>query len=352
VLAQTLGHDNSVHVIRTAGAPALRALGARNVATFDDWLAWGPCDEEPETHAMLRRQFWNGDDERAAAATDAREVIRKVAEAASGVAGPVDVVIWTSDTWSDRLSLLWFMDAVLGRPDIPMIVRIVDAPSTPSGRAYQRRVRPRALTIWPVEQLRIEWAKARTLPPQVIRRGRRLWRQYAARCPLQFDRQRQTGFRALPLMNRVSHAYRLLFPRLALGRVRLSAFDEAILSPLLARGESGWHKASSVVSLLATSAEIDGLGSERAVWERLHDWAYGSPALDVRSEPREGVREKLCRSYRLTDCGRRMLAEGLATTFDAPVLYSGGCRLYGGSPWVLKRDGTKWNVARCKFGRA
>jgi hypothetical protein len=343
--AHTFSIENSVHVIRSAGQEVLRTLGAGKVVTFEDWLAWGPCDQEPETHAMLRRQFWSGRDE-SLPAPDALDLIQKIEEVNGCGDVPVNAIFWTSNTWSDRLSLLWFMDAAFRHRHFPLNLWMLDVPSSASGRAYERRVRPCGVTLWPIEQLRCESGHARLLSRETIRCGHRLWRLYASRSPLQFDRERRKGFPGLPMLSRVADAHRLLFPRFIRGKVRLSAFDQAILSPLLESATDQWLRASSIVSQLTTSREVERLGSERAVWERFRDWAEGSPVLDARLQPRAGVRDQLCYSYKLTNMGRRILTHGVDTTQGLPVLFSGGCRAYGDSPWVAQTTGRTWRIVR------
>lgn len=340
------GDPRFIH-IAPAGCGSLHSLGAENVVAFDDWLAWGPCDVEPETHAMLRKQFWGRNDFGGGVATlDANEVRTTLTGEVARVGGDAAVVTWTSAAWSDRLRLLWLMDGALRHLDPAIDTWIVDAPSSRAGRVYQRKSEPRSLAEWPVNLLGSEWPKRRRLGRSEIDCGHSLWRLFAARDPLAFDAERRRGFPGMPALRTAAEAYRLLFPRLVGRRIHLSAFDHAILSPLVEDDRPGWHRVSSLVTRLTFSEEVAALGSERAVWERLWTWARDSAALDLRREPRRGVREELCCSFRITDVGRRLVSEGLSNGLDAPVFFSGGCRLYGGSPWAVRDGGSGWRVVQ------
>lgn len=314
--------DTTVHLVPEASAGGLmkRAGAARErVHVAADRLNVGPCAVAPERHAALREAWYArawGVRQRAFGLDELRVAIGD---------GRLPVVVWASRGFSDLLWLWWVLDGIerLDCPEPLLVAR--PWPADLSGRVGGATV----------DEAEAALAAARPVTHRERREGSELWRKFAVANPLPFDEARRNGSIVFPELSECGDVYGAWFPRLEGGRLRLSQLDELLLGSL----REQWLTMPELMGELSgRERQLDAFGLMVAVL-RLKDWAARGVVQHRRCDAEQDA-------FRLTDRARALLAQGLESVGDAPVIDVGGCKLGDpAAPWVRVADGSGWRLA-------
>jgi hypothetical protein len=233
-------------VVGGFAAGTLRAAGAKTLLHCDDWLAWGPCSSDPVLHQKLRTTQWGRADD--GCGYSIHELASALKKARDGADRGRAVVVWTANTWSDRLSMCWLFTvlATAGGPgNSPLYLADLRTRYEPTKRnGYGNSI---ALGHNTTKQLLIGFTRARAISWSTVQAGAKLWGLYSHADPTAFDSARRRGFPSLPMLRSVSNAYGVFFPRLLRGLLRPSSLDAALLGFFRHHSLEDWHTLGSVV---------------------------------------------------------------------------------------------------------
>lgn len=299
-----LVHGDSAGItVAKAGAPQ------DSIRVTKDLLTVGPCDVDPVRHRALRSAYW--------------DVRPWAAEAELPSTTPI--LVWAAPAWSDQLFLWWMFDA-LERAGID---------ATRLRWAQPRSARDLHVSVGGMTEAEMSEAfeRAASVSPEQLAEGASLWRKYAADSPLPFDEARRAGSAHFPDLARSAEPHGGWFPRGGDGGLRLSEYDELILSTV---GDE-WRTPAELLRRERgpeITARLFFCFGDLFFLRRLRDWADHGV---LRSEPRPGAGAFDSVAYRIA----RRPAGG-----KAPSLYVGGCLINDPTtPWVRVAEGDGWRIA-------
>jgi hypothetical protein len=245
------------------------------------------------------------------------------------------VLLWTCPSWHDRLHLWWGLDA-LQRTRLSLDRFWIAQPAVEEGFAPDN---PPAFSLGAYLPRCFRDADVRPLDRETVKAGTSLWRAFAGRSPTAFTLVCRQGRRLFSDLPEVAGPYRSLFPRIVRRRLMLSEFDQALLCGLRT---STWR--TLVGMLRGDSRAFDFLGyfGDWYLIRRLREWAE-TPAVQMRVTG-DG-NEITAVSFRLTAEGERLREQGMRAASEAPVMWIGGCRLYGNGPVWVRRNQDSY----CRF---
>jgi uncharacterized protein DUF1835 len=343
---------SGIHVVRgDSPAGALKSAGAKRIVPLPDNLAIGPSSRSVKLHPKIRERYWRM--EYAAARCDVEDMTgatellggEGVARAvASGRAQPL--VIWATGFWSDLLMLGWLLDSAGRRGgEWDRVALVGDMRATmPLGWLNPEQLFPFGRAAAPVSA---------SLRGQLVE----VWRAFTAPTPEHLERLHRTAPSALPTFLDGLGVYASLLPRRisSARRLRLPLVDEVLLRlvptrrfvrfPELFKGASPsrarWPKAG-LFSMLSYFGDL-------VVQARLATWSIGpNPAiqqiaLPLGSDP--GGRPYNT-SWRLTERGRKLIADGLDGPEDCPEQLVGGYSSERAENWCCAITTTGWRLER------
>ena len=247
------------------------------------------------------------------------------------------IVLWSSPTWGERLSLWWALDSLV-RGDVDLDrVWLADA-ATPT--RVTRHPRREALALY---------ESAEPLTDDTVGCGASLWRSFTASDPAPFDEERRAKNEAFPRLKAVCEPWGDWFPRLV-GRsrkVRLCDVDQWLLDSL---SPDAWTRPYDVIAATEKSDLVQRLLDAYAtpmIGARFRQWEEHAPAGPaIVSQPvDEGTNALTKVEYQLTEVGERLRSQGLAEFGEAPPFWVGGCRLYSDrTPWIRRITGANWKI--------
>jgi uncharacterized protein DUF1835 len=343
-----------VHVVRgDSPAGAVKSAGARRLILLPDNLALGPCSRSAKLHPKVRQRFWRlayatvrSDPDFNEVSGDSVALIGAdgVAEAHARSGGPI--FVWGTGTWNDLLMFGWLLDGAGRRGGDWDRVRVAGdlRISMPLGWFNPAQLSPYG-------------RRAQEITEPLRRALLALWRAYTAPTPEHLERLRQTPPPALPtlmeglgiyasqLPQRVSRSRRLRLPLVDEVLLRIVPARRFVRFPELFKDSPGsrdrWPRAG-LYSMITYFGDLFPQ-ARLAAWSVGRNPAIEQIALPVGSDP--GGRPYNT-SWRLTERGRRLVANGLDGPDDLPELVIGGysseraenwCCAYVGSGWRLER---------------
>jgi hypothetical protein len=346
-----------IHIVHGAGAGGTVYQSAKkprpDVIVLMDCLTLGPCAADPDWHGQCRGAYWHAQEE-----TDQPRRRKKQPPyvydrdqfsiiSVQGLAAflekyPADrpVMIWSTPTLSDRLTLWWLLDALnCLKLDRRRFWLCQPRPAVDPGED----VWTLGLACWPVEWFRRGFADAQLLSTRMLQGGAFLWRSFAGPSPIRFRQSCLKRDRLFPEVTKLLALYSLFFPKLARKNstfVRLSSLDQFLLGNL---STNKWRRPYDI--FMADQEEfifLMGLiNSDFWLRRRLFDWTEHQkldPILLTRPENR-GVSPFTTISYRLTSRGQEIQQRGMNNLSAAPLWEIGGCKIYDPErPWVSFDD--------------
>jgi hypothetical protein len=348
--------QEAVHLFHGDSSAGTARYGGwgRHLVVARDTLSWGPCDRDPVRHGKKRRAHWLAYDrlllrthpglapriarETAQGRRRVEKEIFAAPELLKALAGhPLrrPIVLWTTPTWSDRLTLFWALDA-LHDLDIEKRAVWVAQPRWTSPRVP---VSEASLGCFNPDQLQDAFALAQRLSGGMLEEGGALWRKYSWPSPLAFDEARRRGSQLFPELSQLAEVHGKHFPRVSgrSRRLRLSELDELFLSRF--RPDRWLRPIDCLKRPLIRDAVFTTLAThgETFFTHRLRVWARErDPPLLQRDLPEGGHYHRV--SYRLTPRGALLLERGLERPEEAPPLFTGGCLVYSGKRSWVRRD--------------
>jgi hypothetical protein len=230
-----------------------------------------------------------------------------------------EVVVWSCDAWAQKvaLSMICAFSSQKPRPphitiiDLPLQARLegtwCGSPEIPRNASQARALIPRPLTSSEVLE------------------GSNLWTHFVARDPAKFL---GGGSGVVANVDALFTFYRELFPRRRSGVLRLSRFDDLLLSAAresLVPTDVVVGRSAEFVMLRRWLSCVGDVFIAR----RLREWSEhprGAPALVASSMDASGSMFRV--RYGLTASGRSMLEDRLQKLGDAPLLRVGGTAAY------------------------
>lgn len=343
---------SGTHIVRgESPAGALKSAGGRRIIPLPDNLAVGPSSRTAKLHPKIRERYWRL--EYAAARfdfegmTSATELLggEGVARAlASSRARPP--MIWATGFWSDLLMLGWLLDNAAHHPGEWVGVSLAgDLRATmPLGWLSPEQLFPFGRAAAPVST-------------PLWRELVEVWRAFTASTPEHLEHLRRTPPSALPTFLDGLGIYASLLPRRVrpARRLRLPLVDEVLLRivptrrfvrfPDLFKGASPsrarWPKAG-LFSMLPYFGEVF-IQARLAAWSVGANPAIQQIALPPGSDPGGRPYDT---SWRLTERGRRLVADGLDGPEDCPEQLVGGYSSERTENWCCAIAASGWRLER------
>lgn len=310
----------------------LQQLGAVKVLRAHEGLLVGPSRGDVVEHAQARAAFWGFDDD-----SDELRSPRVRLEP--------PIVVWVSSNLIERVNL-WRTCSRLRRARIPSRdVLIIELGRTPwRGQDPPPRLGCDGSVIdHSDEDLLARLEHARPLPPARYDRAVSLWDKYVDPNLLRFARACMRGVKGFPELGAVWSVLSMYFPRrTAQGTLRLSLFDDALLSLL-----SGEERRTPVALFVQESQageafrELSWCTGDLILPRRLDDWVtFGSAPVVERAVGTRPETPMAAYTYRLTEHGLRLRKQALNHLGAAPRFPVAGATAYAEeSPWVVLDDG-------------
>jgi hypothetical protein len=308
-------------------AGTLRGAGYSRARGLYDSLAIGPITRSLPRLDTLRREHaagrlgWTGHYRMG-------ELGRAVNDLRAGA------VLWTTDSWRNRLSL-WCLLHALGDDavGIPLVYPARDGVSNEYFDLSRREI-ARCL------------AAAHPIDARMIAEASMLWRVFAAREPRGLVQLRWSSLRAFSDARALFGAYARMLPRERLSRRgprwRLSWLDDVLIrrfsrdrwaTPLR------WMKAEPLaMELISERGDMDLL-------ERMLELTEGSHALLESRVVPDKVGDWVRVELRLSERGDRALKVGIEELRSIPARAIGGHFAYRSPCWVAVRTGVRWSIA-------
>lgn len=328
----------------------MKGAGARQIISLPDNLVLGPASRSVKVHPKIRQRFWQLVYASVRSDPDFNEVAQDsvalagadgVAEAQARKGGPI--FVWGTGTWNDLLMLGWLFDGVARRRGDWDRVKL----------AGDLRI-TMPLGWFNPAQLSLYGQYAQDVSVPLRKALVELWRAYTAETPEHLERLRQAPPELLPTLVEGLGIYASQFPqRVARSRrLRLPLVDEVLLRIVPTRRFVRFHELfktppsrarwprSGLYSMLSYFGDI----SPQA---RLAAWSIGpNPAIEQIALPAGGDPggRPYNVSWRLTDRGRRLVANGLDGPEDLPDLVVGGYSLERAEPWCCAYRGAGWRL--------
>jgi hypothetical protein len=342
-----------VHVVRgDSPGGALKSAGAAPIIAVPDNLAVGPSSRSPKLHPKIRERYWRAEyasARRGAVLEDDLGDLVTLLGAPALVdqiskSGATPLRLWGSGFWSDLLFLGWLFDAVRdGDGEWKNATLAGDLHATmPLGWLNPEQLYPLG-------------RDARQVSPQLRQAFIEVWRAFTEPTPKRLEELRRAPPEPLPTFVEGLAGYAALLPRrfARSRRLRLSAVDEVLFRlipssrrvrfPDLFKGSSPararWPKAG-LFSMLAYFGEV-------FIETRIASWSSG-PAPAIEQFELTGMAEgPYTTAWRLTERGRRLLAQGLDGADDCPEQLVGGYRPGRVETWCCSVTAAGWRLERC-----
>jgi hypothetical protein len=254
------------------------------------------------------------------------------------------ILLWTAQSWPDRLSFWWMLDAV-SRSRLGLHRFWIAEPALPQRDPFSGKLPAATLGTYPLGYLRDAVAMLRPLDAETLRAGTSLWRAFAGRSATAFDVARRQNRRWFPDVPQVTYCYGCLLPQVVgrrPARLMLSEFDQLWFDALRA---DAWQRPIDLQKTNSRFIDFFSYYGDGFLPRRLSEWGRHSrrrPAVLSRAES-GGVNDFTDSSFQLTPLGISLRHEGLSDPGEAPPMFIGGCRLYGRRPtWARRSRGEKW----------
>lgn len=353
--------DAAVHLM-----PAHQSLGSIPKLALiycGDHLAVGPCNVDPLKHQEDRRAYFDGWPAsptsnaktktgrlRRSADVPRRENcwsasnLKELEEALNCASKSTPIVVWTSPSYVERLKLFWFIDSFerlqIDRTRVWISQSCGD--DEPGGVS-------RSLGAHPDANLAEAFSKAFQVSNFDYDQLAKLWQYYACDDAANFDQQRRRPLDLAPFIGSDTNIYVDLFPQMdGDGKLQLSSLDQSLLQ--LVPAEQFVTVAEVMIALASSRQNLQPCFGELIFLNRLCEFARAesSPLLELQIV--EGVNRLTQTRFKLTSCGKQVIAEGLSTMNDAPPMHVGGAIAYRDG-FFAARDGNG-RAAICTLRRA
>jgi hypothetical protein len=319
---------NAVHLVQGSSAGGtLRQSGARFVVPVRDWLVYGPSSSNPIEHRTLRTTFWSevlgpdsSESQNAPIAADELEAIGKAFP--SGL----PLVLWSGENWGERLFLWWALDA-LSRSSLAHQPLWLASPLLIPDWDFLER-----MGCYLPDQMKVMFGRAQRLGPGSVKAASARWRHFCASTPRGLS---ELAAPEEPWL-KVSADYHRLFPRVSGNALRISEFDEALLTAFSSRA---WRVPLALVSPdRLTKHPVLLNHGDLLPRRRLDEWTEPRP-VPVLVRRATGVEHGWKNyEYRLTPHGVRVLKHGLGSNAWAPPIAMGGHAAYDTKrPWAVRQ---------------
>jgi hypothetical protein len=341
---------DGVHVVRgVSAAGVVKSAGARRIIPLPDDLAVGPSSRSVKLHPKVRQRFWRSAYVIARSDPDFNEVSGDavallgadgVAEAQAKQGGPV--FLWANGGWNDLLILGWLLDGAGRRGGDWARARLAGDLRIPMPLGW---FNPTQLSPYGQDTQEI----TAPLREELIE----LWRAYTAPTPEHLERLRRTptlptlveglGIYASQLPQRVPRARRMRLPLVDEVLLRIVPARRFARFPDLFKDTPGSRERWPRAGLYSMISYFGDLFPQA----RLAAWSMGSTpaieqiALPVGTDP--GGRPYNT-SWRLTERGRRFLANGIDGPDDLPAVVVGGYSSDRAESWCCAYRGSGWRL--------
>lgn len=346
---------DGVHIVRgDSPAGAVKSAGAPRIIRLPDNLALGPSSRSVKLHPKIRQRFWRLAYATARSNAEFNEVSDESAAlvGADGLAEAqarndgLPIFVWGTGTWNDLLMLGWLFDGAGRRGGEWERARL----------AGDLRI-PMPLGWFNPAQLSPYGQCAKEIAAPLRQALIELWRAYTAPTPEHLERLRRTPPAALPTFVEGLGIYAsqlpLRVPRSR--RLRLPLVDEVLLRIVPAgrfvrfpdlfkdtpRSRERWPR-SGLYSMITYFGDLFPQ-ARLAAWSMGHNPAIEQVALPVGTDP--GGRPYNT-SWRLTERGRRLVANGLDAPEDLPEVVVGGYSSDRAESWCCAYKGSGWRLER------
>lgn len=330
-------------------------LRGRDFIVLHDPLCPGPCHVKPGLHLRKRKAYLlatlkgyvgpDADRSKAYLSAFVEEIVGRQEFIArlSAYQAKRPIVFWTTTSWQDQLTFWWVLDAI---HHATISVAGLWVAELRLAQEYSDDEPTNSLGAFAPAGYREVFTARRPLQDEVVAAGADLWRQFAQRSPLEFDRTRRAGVSSFPELRRNGELYGSFFPQVS-GRkhvkLALCSLDRMLFEALR---EDRWLRPVDLIRRLPWQHLQEWLSyGDMFLLRRLREWARHNqpkPALLVKEEP-NGTSAYNAVSYRLTWHGARLRDEGLQSPKEAPPMWVGGCRVYSAEEtWVRRAYGADW----------
>jgi hypothetical protein len=362
-----LNFTDPIHIVHgSAGGTVYHTVKKPrpDLIVLTDSLMAGPCKIDRDRHGEGRLAYWQFEFDRQESPRrrlrptivmdrNRLDVISYRGFIAALASFPSDrpIVVWSTPSLSDRVTLWWTLDAIdhlgLDRNRIWTGQPCLDHEATEESLM--------GLGVYPESAFLRGFESLQPLSAGLLRAGSGLWRSFAGPSPLLFEqaclKRRMFFSEAITLLE--YHAR--LFPgspRGRSGQLKLSFLDQFILGGL---STDDWKRPFDVLQADKEKFYflMNMLNGDQWMPRRLLDWSEHEKdnPLVVRRHERTGVNHFTRTSYLLTARGQTVRRDGMTSVADAPPLHVGGCSVHDPEhPWVSFVDNAGIHVEFRKLG--